>query len=45
MENDCPTTFSWLIEPAVFQTVLKMITNKNYIKLSGDGARKLTHDD
>ena len=23
----------------------KMTTNKNYIKLSGDGAHKLTHDD
>ena len=34
-----------LLNPAVFQAVLKMTTNKNYIKLSGDGTHKLTHDD
>ena len=34
-----------LVNPFVFQQVLEMLTNKKYIKLSGDGTHKLTHDE
>ena len=34
-----------LFNPQLFQQVLSMLSNKEYIKLSGDGTHKLSHDE